>query len=247
MKRKAEKRSDAIRHDSTDQKPKKSAGLKKETAEQPTNKVAASSSSSSSGNGPSTGYWKCELCGRDDFVSGGGFSSHRECCKIGCLEGPSVSLRPACLNAQRQLLSDFNLLVTDSVELIELSTLEDIERLQKSNKRRKLAPKVGNIGIRCRFCAQNRLMSPPHSNVYPQSLKSLSHNIYNLITRHLMSSCPNIPKVLQQQLVHDKQISTKQSMQKDRIGLPMYLQMLTKEFRLTDDGKNEGIRCSMGA
>jgi hypothetical protein len=149
------------------------------------------------------------------------------------------------LETRRQLLSDFNILVTDAVELIQLSTPEDIDRLKMSNKRRRLAPKLGNIGIRCRYCAQNKLTSPPGSNVYPQSLKSLPHNIYNLVNRHLMSSCQNISREKQQQLVQDKKITTKQSMEKNRIGLPVYLRLLAEAFGLTDDGKSEGIRCSM--
>ena len=185
------------------------------------------------------GPWKCSVCGKTDFTASSGFASHRQTCRRGVLQGRTVSLRPACLSLQRQLLADFNVLVTDSIELIELSSSQDIARLSSGN-RRKNSPKLGDIGIRCRYCAENNLQ-PPGSTMYPETLKTLPHNMYNMVCRHLVSVCQSIPKKTQQKLVHDKQNATKQSMLKDRIGLPVYLKLVINEFGLIDGGENRGI------
>jgi len=190
-----------------------------------------------------SGPWKCAACGKRDFVSSSGFASHRDCCLKEGLSGASVSLHPACLESKRGLLSDFNFLVTESIELVEVSS-EDAGRIPPRLSR-KIAPKVGDIGIRCVYCAAKGIQ-PAGSNMYPRKLKNLAHTMYNLVTRHLMSSCQNIPKSIQKQLKQDRKKTTSQSMMKDRIGLPVYLQLLSNEFGLTDDdGESGGIRCSV--
>jgi len=95
------------------------------------------------------GPWKCVTCGKNTFKDSSGFSSHRLSCRSGVMKGASVSLRPACLESKRILLSDFNFQVTESIELIEVSP-EDIKRFSLG-KRRMRQPKVGDIGIRCRL------------------------------------------------------------------------------------------------
>lgn len=158
------------------------------------------------------------------------------------MAGASVSLRPLCLEAKRNLLSDFNVLVTESIELIEVST-DDVEKLQLGN-RRKHHPRIGDVGIRCVYCAAKGIQ-PTGSNIYPQSLKTLPHNMYNMVVRHLMESCKNIPCSTQKRLINDKKKTTSQSMEKERIGLPVYLKLLTSEYGLADRGSNEGIHCSV--
>jgi len=60
-----------------------------------------------------------------------------------------------------------------------------------------------------------------------------------------MSSCQYIPKQKQEKLIHNKKTTTSQSMEKKRIGLPVYLKLLAHDFGLTDNDKSEGIQRSL--
>lgn len=181
----------------------------------------------------------CRNCGKTGFCTGQALYSHQLACHKGSMVGLCVSLRPPSLNDSRIQLSEFNWKVTEAIELIEVSP-EDISELAKTVQRGR-TPRVGDIGIRCVYCARKGIQ-PAGSNVYPKTLKSLPHNMYNLVVRHLLGSCQNIPKATQDELSENKTRTTKQSMMKDRIGLPVYLQMLTELFALTDLGEAQGIR-----
>lgn len=187
------------------------------------------------------GPWKCVKCGKYDFTTSQGFASHRvSCChKNPISSGASLTLRPTCLESQRESLSDFNYLVTESIEFIE-ATSSDVKRLGRSQRKRD--PLEGNIGIRCVYCQGQT----SRSISFPDDCKALPNNIYNMTKRHLMESCPSIPSQVRTKLTETKQSTTSQSMMKDRIGLPIYLKMVQVEFGLTDHGKKEGIRCSIG-
>jgi hypothetical protein len=188
------------------------------------------------------GPWKCSTCGKIDFSNSSGFGSHRIICFQSAMKGTSLTLRPACMEEMRTRLSDYNVLVTESIELVEVSQ-DDIGRFAKSQRKRTL--QVGNVGIRCVYCVANGAQ-PPGSMSCPQNLRSLPHNIYNMVQRHLLSSCPYIPKNVQNQLELAKKNTTSQSGQKGRIGLPLYFTRLVNEFGLTDNGKNEGMQRFIG-
>ena len=181
----------------------------------------------------------CENCGKATFTTWQGFFSHQMSCHKSSF-GNSVSLRPSCLDEQRKRLSDFNWKLTEAIELIEVAP-DDINELAKT-KQRGRTPKVGDIGIRCVYCARKGTQ-PAGSNVYPTKLKTLPHSMYNLVVRHLIQCCQNIPKNLRGELIQDKKITTSQSMEKGRIGLPVYLQMISDEFGLADCGQTVGVRC----
>jgi hypothetical protein len=186
------------------------------------------------------GPWKCSTCGKV-FAVGRGFGSHRIICHQGAMKGTSLSLRPPCMEEFRARLSDYNALVTESIELVEV-TRDDIEKFAKKLQRKR-TPQVGNVGIRCVYCVANG-SQPPGSMSCPQNLRSLPHNIYNMVQRHLLLSCPYVPKQIKNQLELAKENSTSQSGQKERIGLPLYLTKLVNEFGLTDIGQNEGVQRS---
>ena len=162
-------------------------------------------------------------------------------CGAAEVDARSLTLRPSCLQSERERLSDFNLLVTDSIELVEL-TAAGMEQMMRSGRQRK--PVTGNVGIRCRYCAEKG-RSPPGSESYPDTLQNLSHNVYNLTKRHLVKECRNIPESTRERLIETKKITTSQSMEKARIGLPVYLKLVTKEFGLIDIGERQGIRCTV--
>jgi len=194
-------------------------------------------------NGP----WMCAVCGKNDFQSKRGFSTHRECCRKGALTGTHVSLRPTCLESKRKCLSDFNRLVTDSIVLIQLASEADVEKV--TNKRRKKQPQVGHLGICCKFCAESPEMNrPPGSVVIPQSLECVPHNMYTLTYRHMMKSCRNIPKSTLDELTEYKKTSLSQSCKKGGIGLPLYIQHLTQVLGLTNDVvlREDGEEASQG-
>lgn len=193
---------------------------------------------SCSGKGNANGPWKCSLCGKYDFVHCSGYGSHRVLCNHSAMKGTSLSLRPTCLEVF--FLSDFNALVTESIELIEI-TEDDTKRFAKTQRKR--TPQAGNIGIRCVYCAEKGVQ-PPGSMSCPDDLRGLPYNIYNMVNRHLLSSCKHIPKQVRSKMEMAKKTTTSQSMQKNRIGLPVYFKILVDKFSLTDNGMKEGIQRS---
>ena len=190
----------------------------------------------------SEGCWKCSICDKSDFRSKFAFNSHILICKASACNTATdgiLSMKPSSLEIQRSQLSDFNILVTESIELFELGE-DDVERF--AIRHRKRHPQCGDVGIRCVYCAEKGVQ-PPGSVSYPDNLKSLPFNVYNMTNRHLLLSCKNIPKHTQKELKTTKKNTTSQSMEKKSIGLPVYLKMLVHEFNLTDDkDEKQGIQ-----
>jgi hypothetical protein len=187
------------------------------------------------------GSLKCPNCGKTDFCISQALVSHMIHCGVAEGDARTLTLRPICLQFERERLSDFNLLVTDSIELVEL-TAAGMEQMRRSGRQRK--PATGNVGIRCRYCAEQG-RSPPSSETYPDTLQNLSHNVYNLTNRHLIKECRKIPESIRLRLIETKKVTTSQSMEKARLGLPAYLKLVTKELGLIDIGNRQGVRCTI--
>jgi hypothetical protein len=182
--------------------------------------------------------WVCTACGKKDFTARAGFLAHCRCCLSHNMTGRRLTLRPACLQSKREKLSDFNFHVTESIELVEASEI-DIETLTNhSNQNRRRMPQVGNVGIRCVHCDGSIVVGALR---FPDDLATIPHNMYSMVERHLLASCPKTDERVRQQLRDTKVLTTKQSMTKGRIGLPTYLKLLQTEFGLTDYGKKEGV------
>lgn len=109
------------------------------------------------------GSLKCPNCGKTDFCISQALVSHMIHCGVAEGDARTLTLRPICLQFERERLSDFNLLVTDSIELVEL-TAAGMEQMRRSGRQRK--PATGNVGIRCRYCAEQG-RSPPSSETIP--------------------------------------------------------------------------------
>ena len=153
------------------------------------------------------------------------------------MTGDRLSLRPERWNPTRETLSDFNILVTNWIELIQASQ-SDIDSLPSRHRKRN--PLVGAIGIRCIYCV-GKSCSSTGSISFPDDLITLPHNIYMMTKRHMLTSCQNIPKAVQEQMNETRPFSTQQSMSRGRIGLPAYLKLLIDDFGLTDHGRKDGI------
>jgi len=191
------------------------------------------------GNSNPLGPWMCVICRKTDFQRNQAFQSHRGCClpRNSTMTGDCLSLCPERWNSTRETLSDFNILVTNSIELIQASQ-SDIESLPCRHRKRN--PLVGAIGIRCIYCV-GKACSSTGSISFPDDLGTLPHNIYMMTKRHMLNSCQNIPKAMKEQMNATRPFSTQQSGSKGRIGLPAYLKILINDFGLTDNGKKEGI------
>jgi len=180
-----------------------------------------------------------------DFRTKSASNSHMRICNASaCNTSVRLSMRPTSLRIQRAHLSDFNILVTESIELIELAEC-DVERF--AIRPRKRDPQCGDVGIRCFYCATDGVQ-PPGSVSYPTNLKNISCNVYNMMKRHLLVSCKHIPKRIRRELITAKEYTTSQSMQKEKIGLTVYLEMLVQEFSLANkDGEKHGIQRIIGS
>ena len=200
------------------------------------------------------GPWKCKGCGKHDFTRPQAFGSHRSICLESRQNRGDTAVRehkqsylvsfttrflgnikPASLGSFRIQLSDFNYLVTEWVEIIQAG-----EQDAQSSRNRQHKVSVGDIGLRCVACRQAEHYAPG-SIMFPGCLKHFSHIIYNLAGRHMMASCPSMPAEIKKQLAELKQTTTSQSMCKERLGLPVYLQMVFKEMRLQDRQKGHGV------
>jgi hypothetical protein len=184
------------------------------------------------------GPWKCSNCGKSDFSTSQAFSGHARCCHPRTITDTSITLTPASLIPNRKQLSDYNFSLTASLELFE-SSEADVKKQMIGNGKRHIA--VGNVGIRCSFCAMNNNMTAG-SITYPHQLKFLPHDCYVMAKRHLLGNCKAIPKEIQQRLSSTKKSSVSQSMRTNFIGLPLYFNMIVEAFDLTDDGVSDGIR-----
>jgi hypothetical protein len=150
----------------------------------------------------------------------------------------TMSLHPEYLHSSWEKLSDFNQHLTNCIELIEATTIE-VNRQARRNRRRPID--VGNIGIRCIYCAQHKV-DTIGSTTYADSVKTLPHNMYVMVSRHLLVTCPYIPKIPRSNLLNTKHNSLSQTMTLGHIGLPAYLRMLQDEFGLEDIGHANGVR-----
>jgi hypothetical protein len=187
----------------------------------------------------SNGPWKCRICGKSNFPNSAAIAGHWRCCNKGStVTQASLSLEPVALESERDKLSDFNRLIVKSIELFEASAI-DVEMQHLGNGYRKI--EVGNVGIRCRHCAQLGVLTIG-SIAYTNELKHLPHNMYTMVVRHLLESCQNVREDLKHQLRQAKTSSTSQSLRKGALGLPAYLRLLIDHYGLTDVGKREGIR-----
>lgn len=187
----------------------------------------------------SNGPWKCRICGKSNFQNSAAIAGHWRCCNKGStVTQASLSLEPVALESERDKLSDFNRLIVKSIELFEASAI-DVEMQHLGNGYRKI--EVGNVGIRCRHCAQLGVLTIG-SIAYTNELKHLPHNMYTMVVRHLLESCRSVREDLKHQLLQAKPSSTSQSLRKGALGLPAYLRLLIDHYDLTDDGKREGIR-----
>lgn len=185
------------------------------------------------------GPWECTICGKNTFLTSQAFGGHWRCCNKGSsVTQAALSLRPEALQADRDKLSDFNKLITESIELFEASST-DVATQRIGNGRR--AIELGNVGLRCRHCAELGVMTIG-SIAYTNELKPLPHNMYTMVKRHLLETCKNVSEELRSTLLIAKKSSTSQSMTRGRIGLPAYLRTLITHFGLTDDGKKDGVR-----
>lgn len=189
----------------------------------------------------STGPWTCSNCGKNDFSTSQAYGGHARCCHPReSVTETSISLAPKSLMAERARLSEFNFCLTASLELFEASNA-DVEKQLIGNGRRHIL--LGNVGIRCSFCAMSHTMSTG-AITYPHHLKPLPHNCYVMVQRHLLGNCTAIPDSIRKRLVETKKSSINHSMKKNALGLPFYLNMIIEKFKLTDDGKRNGIRRS---
>ena len=190
------------------------------------------------GSGNKLGPWKCTACGAASFRSLAAFRAHQRSCmkQSSTVSSKNITLRPVRWYWTRARLSDFNYLVTNSIDLIQ-ATQSDIDTMPRRNRRRN--PNVGDIGIRCIYCVGRCSIA---SISFPDHIRTLAHNLYLMADRHLLSSCPNIPHSVRQKMKEARPYTTKQSTLKDRIGLPAYLQLLIDDYGLIDKGNSCGIQ-----
>ena len=201
-------------------------------------------------------FWACPNCGKHfPLLKTQASRSHvRSCVRSTDMKGTSFPLsiladNPEKGTDQRQL-SKFNTLVTQSIELVE-ATEHDLQLLNASKRNLKRKPIIGNVGIRCIHCFRNGNASTGAIS-YPAHLGNLSHNIYNMATRHLLQTCQSIPSAFREEMQLAKSTTTSESMRKDGLGLPEYLLSIVTKYNLesnvqsTKDSNGEVVSVQQG-
>lgn len=91
----------------------------------------------------------------------------------------------------KALLSDYQILIRESLEFFEVQQSD----LLSSVPGRKKNVELGQVGIRCKYCAHR----PPHwrgrgAVYFPGNLASVYQAAQNMATNHLLKSCEEIPQ-----------------------------------------------------
>ncbi|GKY97967.1 hypothetical protein MPSEU_000754800 [Mayamaea pseudoterrestris] len=196
-----------------------------------------------------TGPWMCKGCGKRSFTRSQAFGSHRSGCmtidqmQSGVTDDATFtsvgSLKPTSLGCFRVQLSDYNYLLTEWIGFVQVSAQD---AALPTNRRRNV--EFGDIGVQCLACARATNCGSTGSSVmHPGRLGHVAAVIYNLADRHFIkNSCINMPARVKRQFIELKLTSTSQSMSKNRIGLPVYLNMVFEALRLENrPNKQKGI------
>jgi hypothetical protein len=78
----------------------------------------------------------------------------------------------------------------------------DHSKVEEGAQGRNKAIVLGQVGIRCRFCAHlKRKEKAPAAAFYPSKLSGIYQSAQNIINSHLAKDCTKVPKELREELL----------------------------------------------
>ena len=141
---------------------------------------------------------------------------------------------PLAQSTDKGLLSDYQLLIRESLSLFQMQESDILLALAPG---RKIKPVAGQIGVRCRHCERVPLHRRGSGAVYfPSSVSSVYQATQNIATNHLMKTCTEIPHSVKEQLVDARKQLKKQPR---RSGGNTYWMETSRHLGLVD---REGVK-----
>jgi hypothetical protein len=125
-------------------------------------------------------------------------------------------------------LTEYQCLLRQQIELFE-ATVED---LQASAQGRNSPIQIGQVGIRCKYCANMPIKCRSRGAVYfPRSIDGIYQVAQNLTKIHLCNSCTRVPEDLRKKLTELSKVNKRAS------GGKRYWIERVREIGIYEDGK----------
>lgn len=146
--------------------------------------------------------------------------------------GKGLSL---ALDSDKAILSDFQILLRKSLEFFEVQPIDQANGIPG----RKKDLEVGQVGIRCRYCAHR----PPHwkgrgAVYYPRTLSAVYQAAQNMGMNHFMKSCTEMPQSVKDSF---EAARLKQKQEIRRSGGKTYWTETTRHMDLEEHEGRNGI------
>jgi hypothetical protein len=176
------------------------------------------------------GYARCSRASRSDSLLN---NAVREKEAIQSSKSLGLSLIPK----NQDILSEYNYLLTQHIELFEVQSQHTIvDGLDNFNP---LPAK--KIGLRCIHCTHNETSSTS-STFFPSAVSSIASGVGTIGARHLSAGkCERLCTVDVDKLKSARKISQQQTRNHGRVGLDVYLRDLAKRCNIVDQVEG-GIR-----
>jgi len=134
----------------------------------------------------------------------------------------------------RFVLSDYNYILSQNIELFEVSTSYDTTSESSSvGSTTNDLPKT-KIGLRCIYCYSNE-RHVTAASFFPSSTASISSGMGTIGSRHFIGGkCPSFPKEILERLIAAKKTSQQQTRSQGKLGLDAYCKKLAKSQNIFD-------------
>lgn len=142
---------------------------------------------------------------------------------------------PLLLPNDKALLSDYQILIRESLEFFEVQASD----MLSSVPGRKKNVEVGQVGIRCRYCAHRPAHWKGRGAVYfPGNLASVYQAAQNMASNHLLKACEELPADVNEKFAAARQ---KQKEETRRSGGKTYWTETSRHVGLEEREGRSGI------
>jgi hypothetical protein len=140
----------------------------------------------------------------------------------------NISLIPK----NRNILSDYNLMLTENIEFFEVPTSYSISDGAVGINTQGLP--TSKVGLRCIHCPSiGRHVTA--ASFFPSSITSIASGVGTIGARHFAGGkCPYAPKKMLELLKQNKKVSQQQTRMQGRIGLDAHCKALSKQNDIKD-------------
>lgn len=150
-------------------------------------------------------------------------------------------LRVSLVPDRRDILSDYNLMLTKNIELFEVPTVYDIR--DGADRICTTGLPTSKVGLRCIHCSSH-VRQVTAASFFPSSIASIASGVGTIGARHFVGGkCPNLSNSILEMLKQNKKTSQQQTRTQGRIGLDAHCRDLSKRIGI-NNLKSGGIHFS---